>query len=106
MDAFMVVLFLFPAGFLLGLAMVLKTWPPSAENHTYGYRTRRSMASQEAWVYAQVRSTELIVQCAWWMVPLTAMVHWRFGLEGGMLWVHGAMTAGVLFPLHASGKLH
>ena len=96
----MVVLFLFPVGFLLGLAMVLKTWPPSAVNHTYGYRTRRSMASQEAWVYAQVRSTELIVQCAWWMVPLTAMIHWRFGLEGGMLWVHGAMTAGVLFPLH------
>ena len=56
MDAFMVVLFV-PAGFLLGLAMVLKTWPPIAVILWIPNQAR--MASQEAWVYAQVRSTEL-----------------------------------------------
>ena len=57
------------------------------------------MASQEAWDYAQPRSTELIRQWAIWMVVWTPLVIWRWGLDGSVLITNGLMTAGILLPL-------
>ena len=99
MDFLHLALLLFPAGFLLILMAVMNRWPPNSVNRLYGYRTPRSMASQEAWDYAQSRSMQLMNQGASWMVPWTALVSWRFGVEDGILWVSGLMTLVVLLPL-------
>lgn len=76
------------------------------------------MASQEAWDYAQPRSTELIRQWAVWMVVWTPLVIWRWGLDASVLITNGLLTVGVILPLwyverelghqpfRASGSLH
>lgn len=44
-------------GLILGLVTVLYQWrPPQSPNSFYGYRTLRSMASQQAWDFANKRS--------------------------------------------------
>ena len=42
---------------------VLK-YPPAKINTIYGYRTKRSMQSQESWDFAQTYSTKLMVDAA------------------------------------------
>lgn len=98
MDGMLVFLFLFPAFFMVGLSLVLWKWPPNSVNQLYGYRTKRSMASQEAWDYAQVRSVELMRHWTYWMVIWTPLVAWRWGLDPGILVGHMLMTVGVLVP--------
>ena len=39
---------------MIGLGAVFLHWPPHEINGFYGYRTGRSMKSQEAWDFAQV----------------------------------------------------
>ncbi len=47
-------------GFLLvGIWMYLK--PPKRINYFYGYRTNKSMSSQEAWDFAQVYSGKMFI---------------------------------------------
>ena len=100
MDLMLVFLFLFPALFMVGLSYALHRWPPNSINRTYGYRTRRSMATQEAWDYAQPRSIQLMRHWTWWMVVWTPLVGWRWGLEPGILILSGLMTVGVILPLY------
>ena len=52
-------------GASLFLAVII-TWrfPPKKINDLYGYRSRRSKASQEAWDFAQSHSLELMVWVA------------------------------------------
>lgn len=95
----LVFLFFFPALFMVGLSLAMHLWPPNSFNKTYGYRTRRSMANQAAWDYAQPRSIELMRHWTWWMVAWTPLVGWRWGLEPGILILSGLMTVGVMLPL-------
>ena len=90
---------LFPAVFMVGLVWVMRVWPPNSVNRRYGYLTRRSMASQEAWDYAQPRSIELMRQWTVWMVVLTPLVLWRWRLEDATLILCGLMTVGVFLPV-------
>jgi len=49
-------------GLLLAiLGFYMKKNPPKKINHFYGYRTKRSMKSQEAWDFAQVYSSDIMV---------------------------------------------
>ena len=99
MDWLLLMSALFPAGFMVGLVVAMRIWPPNSVNRMYGYRTRRSMASQEAWDYAQPRSIELMRQWTVWMVVWTPLVLWRWRLEDATLILCGLMTVGVLMPL-------
>lgn len=45
---------------IVGL-MMLK-YPPKEINSLYGYRTKKSMKSQEAWNFAQIYSSKLIIK--------------------------------------------
>ena len=89
----------FPAAFMVVLSWVFHRCPPTSTNLSYGYRTRRSMASTEAWEYAQSRSTEVMRHWTWWMVAWTPVVWWRWGVETGTLVACLLMTVGVLTPL-------
>jgi uncharacterized membrane protein len=42
------------------MALYLGARPPKKINHIYGYRTKRSMASQDAWDFAQIYSANLM----------------------------------------------
>jgi len=42
-----------------GVSVFMERHPPKRINHFYGYRTPRSMASQEAWDFAQIYSAEI-----------------------------------------------
>jgi uncharacterized membrane protein len=41
--------------------LILRSWPPKVINSIYGYRTRRSSQSQEAWDYANRLAGKLFV---------------------------------------------
>jgi uncharacterized membrane protein len=43
--------------------MIMARFPPKKINPLYGYRTRRSMQSPEAWKYAQRVSSRKMVLC-------------------------------------------
>ena len=54
--------------YLLGLSLgtilflvgwVMTKWPPKKINHWYGYRTPKSMKSEENWHFAQKKSAKL-----------------------------------------------
>jgi|SRR6056300_504377 uncharacterized membrane protein len=47
---------------LLVIFSIVKKFPPKKINSLYGYRTGRSMKSQEAWEFAQSYSTELMLR--------------------------------------------
>jgi uncharacterized membrane protein len=43
-----------------GVAAFMERNPPRRINHLYGYRTPRSMASQDAWDFAQIYSAKVM----------------------------------------------
>ena len=47
---------------VLIIMLVVKKFPPKKINSLYGYRTKRSMARQEAWDFVQVYSTEEMIK--------------------------------------------
>ena len=76
-----------PTLILIGGLMLKR--PPTKPNGIYGYRTRRSRASQEAWDYSQVASSKRLLVGGIAMVVL--------GLPG--LFVTVSEGAGVLLGL-------
>ncbi|WP_299216827.1 SdpI family protein [uncultured Dokdonia sp.] len=67
----------------LGLAYYYRKNPPKKINHLYGYRTRRSMANQEIWDFANTQNAK-----DFWRVAIATMI-----------------TGVVLLPLHSSLKV-
>jgi len=55
-----------------GIAMIAK--PPTTINNTYGYRTKRSQASTEAWHYAQKCSSRYLLISGIALLSLTTIV--------------------------------
>ena len=48
--------------------------PPGKINFAYGYRTRRSMSSQEAWVFAHKFFGKLWIQLGWITLAVSALL--------------------------------
>ena len=46
---------------LVVLGLLTKQFPPREINDFYGYRTKKSMENQEAWDFAQIYSSDLVV---------------------------------------------
>ena len=99
MDVVSLILLWFPAVFMLGLTTILRRFPPHSSNMTYGYRTRRSMASAEAWDHAQVRAFQLTRDWTIGIVLWTPLAHWIWGGESAILVMSGLLTLGVMLPL-------
>ena len=99
MDVMSMILLWFPAVFMVALTYVLHRFPPHASNMSYGYRTRRSMTSTEAWDHAQARSFLVMRDWTIWMVLWTPLAQWRWGGESAILVMSGLLTLGVMLPL-------
>ena len=54
-------------------SLIMRFKPPASINHLYGYRTPRSMKSQENWDYAQQRSAGLMLLSAFLMIGLSLL---------------------------------
>lgn len=69
---------LFYVSITTGLIFVVIGWllikfPPKAINKIYGYRTPRSMRSQNAWDFAQRYSSLVMVKCGWLLVVVACI---------------------------------
>ncbi len=58
---------------MLGFGVVFLRWPPRKINGVYGYRTARSMASQEAWDFAHAYFGRLWTRMGLVMLPLSVL---------------------------------
>ena len=68
---------------LLVLAIIFKLFPPKNRNWLYGYRTTRSMKSQEAWDASNRYAMQLML----WVAIVTSVV------QGGMYVLINPKTA-------------
>lgn len=75
-------------------------YPPKKINHLYGYRTRRSMANQTIWDYANKIGAKMLLFLGWFSFILTLIAYFTIpgfsvivniflilvGLVVGMYW--------------------
>ncbi|HOJ10770.1 MAG TPA: SdpI family protein [Clostridiales bacterium] len=71
MDIFFWITDLFIPATMISLGVIFKKWPIKKINMVCGYRTRRSMLSQETWDYANYRMGVLWLK---WGIVLFAAV--------------------------------
>jgi len=85
--------------FILVLAFLFKRFPPKKINHLYGYRTPRSMKSQEAWDCANQYSSNTFVGIAG-LICIVQVVLWSLLPPGdAVLWTTGFLVVGVIFVI-------
>ena len=82
-------------------------------NRVHGYRTRRSMASQEAWDFAHRTCGRLWKRAGKWMLALSLpamLVSLGFSIEGIAVWgtgivvVQTAVMCATIFPVERALK--
>lgn len=92
----MLVLNLMLGPLMLVLAVLFKRFPAKKINHIYGYRTPRSMKSQEAWDCANRYSSNAFVIIAA-LICLVQIVLWSLlPPNDAILWITGVLVAGVI----------
>ena len=70
---------------MLLIACLAKIFPPRKINWFYGYRTRRSMQSQEAWVEANTYSTNALIVVGVCVSFFQLVAHSLFDLDTSLL---------------------
>ena len=81
---------------ILVLAVLFKRFPAKKINHIYGYRTPRSMKSQEAWDCANRYSSNAFVIIAA-LICLVQVVLWSLlPPNDAILWITGVLVVGVI----------
>ncbi len=89
-----------PGALLWVIQAVVRRYPPGAEpNATYGYRTKRSMASPEAWAYANRRSIDLYAVYSWPLMAAAVPFTLYADLDTAQLVLYSAMTVACVWPL-------
>jgi uncharacterized membrane protein len=76
--------------------LIMAKYPPKKINPIYGYRTRRSMQSPEAWKYAQRVSSRRFVLCGLGGI-LVFIITWSMDFSKGVQAL--LMIATLLFTL-------
>lgn len=71
---------------------MLKRYPPKTRNGVYGYRTRRSSSSRQAWDYAQRRSGALMLRLGLYALVASPLLTW-------LLPVWDLVTRATIVPL-------
>lgn len=75
--------------------------PPKSINHFYGYRTKRSMKSQEAWDFSQKYAAKSMLRWGFYYL-LTALL--AFVIQPSILWeisiALGLMLLFVFIPIY------
>ena len=58
---------------MIGFGRMMEKKPPREINSIYGYRTKRSMKSQDTWDFAHEYCGRLWVKAGWALVPLAVL---------------------------------
>lgn len=77
---------------LLAFAILFKVFPPKKINALYGYRTTRSMKSQEAWDAANQYANDLMMWVAILTIIAQLCLHFFFPRAAAILTSCGIMT--------------
>lgn len=77
---------------LLAFAILFKVFPPKKINALYGYRTNRSMKSQQAWDAANQYANDLMMWVAIITVIAQVCLHFLFPRAVAILTSCGIMT--------------
>ncbi|MBL6646178.1 MAG: SdpI family protein [Flavobacteriales bacterium] len=83
---------LVPGVLLWVIQAVVRRNMPKKPNGVYGYRTRRSMASQQAWDYANRRSIDLLALFSWPNMAAAVPCTLYLDLDSAQLILYMAMT--------------
>ena len=59
-----------PSLLLGGISLLIYLYPPKKVNHMYDYMTKRSMASQERWDFAN----RLNINLFWWITAILFLI--------------------------------
>jgi len=93
-------------GIILAVGLIYKFFPPKKINNWYGYRTARSMNSQEVWEYANKLGPNLIFAGGFLSILVgsitayiqpekantAALVAMFVGAIGGIVWIEGKLN--------------
>ena len=91
---------LLPGALLWVIQALVRRFPPGpVPSQTYGYRTKRSMASPEAWAYANQRSIDLYAMYAWPLMAAAVPFALYAPLDTGQLVLYSAFTVACVWPL-------
>ena len=91
---------LLPGAILWLIQAVVRRWPPGPEpNATYGYRTKRSMASPEAWAYANRRSIDLYALYSWPLMAAAVPCTLYVPMDTAQMVLYGVFTLACIWPL-------
>lgn len=81
---------------ILLLAYIFKRFPPKKINSIYGYRTSRSMRSQEAWDCANLFSTNAMLVVAGVTCLAQLIFYTLIGGEASILWSAGFLVVSLV----------
>lgn len=91
---------LIPGALLWVIQAVVRRFPPGDEpSAVYGYRTRRSISSPEAWRYANRRSIDLYAAYSWPLMAAAVPFTLFAGLDTGQRVLYTLMTVACVWPL-------
>ncbi|MBL6619505.1 MAG: SdpI family protein [Flavobacteriales bacterium] len=90
---------LIPGALLWIIQAVVRRNMPKKPNGVYGYRTRRSMSSQQAWDYANRRSIDLMAMFSWPNIAAAVPCTLYLDLDSAQLILYTAMTVFCVLPL-------
>jgi uncharacterized membrane protein len=101
MDAVLFIMVLILPVAVLSMGLLFKYKPPRKINMLYGFRTQRSMASQEAWDAAHRMGGQIWSVIGIVLVVLSVAVMLIFSAEMTTVTfaVYGASFVGILVPL-------
>lgn len=67
-----------PLGLFMAISVIFKLYPPKKINNFYGYRTTRSVKSQQAWDFAQRYSAKKMIMAGLFNIAANAIFLYIF----------------------------
>lgn len=84
---------------LILLGVAYSTYPPKKINHIYGYRTKRTMANQKVWDYANKIGARMITQVGFLSTALGVIVFWLYPNETAIIAQVGVIVMGLILGM-------
>ena len=87
-------------GLLLVLfGVIYSTYPPKKINYIYGYRTKRTMANQKVWDYANKIGARMMIQVGFLATAIGAIVYWIYPNETAVFAQAAVIVIGLILGL-------
>lgn len=88
---------------ILLVGYLYQRFPPKKINYIYGYRTKRSMANQQVWDYANSLGAKMIIRVGW-LVLAVGLISYYLLPEHSLIITVSALIIFLLGSLYYSEK--